>query len=149
MTRIPTAALVLGMAGLIPFLGLAGIRVLADDVVLRIAAVPQLVTYAGIILSFMAGCIWAFAAQGGRATWGLLILAVTPALWAFFLGIAQNFLGIALGAHILGLLALGFAALLPLDRYCQRCGLAPAWWMPLRIGLTVVVILSLLVAAYA
>ena len=147
-TRIPLSALVLGVAGLIPFVygaltlysagladwGLAtfGPRFVGPFVQLQ---------YGVIILSFMSGVIWGFAtrATGARAALGYG-LSVVPALWAFF------FVGGGAEASAWMLIA-GFVGLLGIDATFVRWGLAPAWWMRLRIGLTAVVVLALLATA--
>ena len=46
-------------------------------------------------------------------------------------------------------LLLGLAGLLLLDRQFVKWSLAPTWWLPLRLGLTAVVILTLLPGANA
>jgi hypothetical protein len=43
----------------------------------------------------------------------------------------------------------GFAGLLALDWLFARQGLAPAWWMPLRMLLTAIVIVCLATVALA
>ena len=145
---IPRAPLLLGLAGLIPFvwgaltvsvpgLGEWGVRTLGP----RLAGPFVLLNYGIVILAFMSGVLWGFAtkAEGSRAATGYA-LSVIPALWAFFMvGGGPVFSAIYLIAGFLGLLAL--------DWSFARQGLAPEWWMRLRILLTVVVVacLSLLV----
>ena len=70
-------------------------------------------------------------AEGRRAAL-LYALSTVPALWAVFAG----FSALAL--------ALGFALLLALDARAQAWGLAPPWWMRLRVLLTTLVVLFLL-----
>jgi hypothetical protein len=150
MTRIPAAPLLLGLGGLIPFLwgaatilspglatGTAGILPgrFTGDVVMQV--------YGLIILSFMAGVIWGFGtrAEGSRA--GLFYaLSVLPPIWAFFT--ATGATGPALAA-----LVTGFVALLPIDWTAARAGLAPAWWMSLRLMLTAVVVVCLAIGLWA
>ncbi len=145
MTRVPTVPLVLGLAGLLPFLwGAAtlfsdpladwGIRTLGP----RFTGPYVLLSYGTIILPFMSGVHWGFAtkAEGAVAASGYA-LSVLPALWAFF------FVGGGPVSAATYLLA-GFIALLGLDWMFWRQGLAPPWWMTLRIGLTAVVSLCLL-----
>ena len=142
--RVPLAALLLGLAGVVPFawgaltilvpwLGDWSLGALGS----RFTGRTLLVAYGTVILCFMLGTIWGFATRAGgdgrglRA--GLLFgLSTVPALWAFFLG----FSALAL--------ALGFAALLALDAHARRDGLAPPWWMRLRLLLTALVVLCLL-----
>ena len=82
----------------------------------------------------------------GEALWaelrgsGVDVLSVLPALWVFFT------VGAGPTSSAIYLIA-GFIGLLALDWSFWRQGLAPEWWMRLRILLTVVVgaCLSLLV----
>ncbi|NRA98481.1 MAG: DUF3429 domain-containing protein [Rhodobacteraceae bacterium] len=147
MTRIPSSALWLGIAGLIPFLwGAATIFVAPlwnfGSALFGPSMVGPfvLVSYGTIILAFMSGVLWGFAtkAEGRQAALGYG-LSVVPALWAFF------FVG---GGTMpsTSTLILGFLGLLGLDVLFWRWGLAPPWWMSLRLGLTVVVVACLTVA---
>ena len=146
MRQIPIAALALGLAGLIPFLwGAANVAYPASAGWVGGWLPPMYrgtyvsLTYGVVILSFMSGVLWGFAtkAKGAKAAVGYA-LSVVPALWAFFMvngdpgNAAVN-------------LAVGFAGLLMLDYSFARQGLAPAWWMRLRVLLTTVVLLCLAV----
>jgi hypothetical protein len=94
--------------------------------------------YGAIILAFMSGVLWGFAtkATGPTAT-ASYVLAVIPALWAFFMtGGGPTTAAVNL--------IVGFLALLLLDWHFWRLGLAPPWWMHLRGLLTAIVVLSLL-----
>lgn len=148
MREIPPAALWLGLAGLIPFVW-GVLTVLSPDLAAwgRTALGPRFVGpyvqvfYGAIILSFMSGVLWGFAtrAVGDRAAAGYA-LSVVPALWAFFMtgGGAER--------AALALLA-GFVGLLALDWLYWRWGLAPPWWMRLRVLLTAIVAICLAVTA--
>ena len=96
-------------------------------------------TYGTVILSFMSGVLWGFAtkAEGQAAALGYT-LSVIPALWAFFM------VNGAPGDAAVNLFA-GFAGLLMLDYAFARQGLAPPWWMSLRVLLTTVVLACLAV----
>ena len=144
MTQIPRTPLLLGLAGLLPFLwsaltvvqpGLAdwGARLLGS----RFAGADVLLFYGAVLRSFMSGVLWGFATRlhGSRATTGY-VLSVLPALWAFFTT------GGGVASAGLSLIA-GFTAILGLDWYFWRQGAAPDWWMQLRLLLTVVVITCL------
>jgi hypothetical protein len=93
--------------------------------------------YGTIILAFMSGVLWGFAtrASGERAAVGYA-LSVLPALWAFFM------VGAGPVSSAIYLIA-GFLGLLALDWSFWRQGLAPEWWMRLRILLTAIVIACL------
>lgn len=148
MTRIPVAALILGLAGLLPFL--AGAANTLRPGLLAGLGLPApldqgrglLASYGIIILCFMAGALWGFAARarGGWAAAGLA-LSVLPALYA--LGFVSGS-----GPRAMAMLLFGFAGLLPLDALFQWRGLAPPWWLRLRLLLSAVVCSCLALAAY-
>lgn len=142
---IPRAPLFLGIAGLIPFLfgaatlfsgGLAewAVKSLGP----RFSGPFVLLQYGSIILAFMSGVLWGFAtkASGERAAL-LYALSVIPALWVFFM------VGAGPVSSAIYLMA-GFIGLLFLDWTFWRQGLAPEWWMRLRLILTTGVVLCLL-----
>lgn len=138
---IPAAPLALGLAGVLPF-GWGALSILLPalgDWSLaalgpRLTGRTLLVTYGAAVLSFMSGAVWAFAPRArGRQAAALYALSPLPALWAVAFG------------HSATLLAVGFAALLPLDRHCRRAGPAPPWWLRLRLLLTALAVPCLLV----
>ena len=145
---IPRPALILGLSGLLPFLwGVAtllspGLAQLTLDVIgPRFIGPFVLVAYGVVILCFMSGVLWGFAARGAQSQWTGYALSVGPALWAFF------FVG---GGPIQALTALmtGFVVLLVIDLQFSRWGLTPPWWMPLRLILTTGVVLCLAVGLW-
>lgn len=143
---IPRSALALGLAGLLPFVWGAATTLSPALAAAAMQVVPPafvgaivLVTYGTVILSFMSGVLWGFAtkAEGREAAVGYA-LSVIPALWAFFMVTDTT-------AESVIWLAAGFVALLALDLSFARQGLAPVWWMKLRVLLTTVVVACLLV----
>ena len=149
-TRIPQPALLLGLAGLIPFLWSAATHL---SPALATAAGQWLspmflgayvgLTYGTVILSFMSGVLWGFAtkAEGSMAAFAYA-LSVVPALWAFFMvSDASESSRIFLAA--------GFVGLLLLDAMFQAWGLAPRWWLRLRVMLTIVVLACLAIPLQA
>ena len=149
MTQVPRSALLLGLAGLIPFvwgalsyqsaeLGDWGVAVLGP----RFVGPYVQLFYGSVILSFMSGVLWGFAtrAKDARATTGYA-LSVIPALWAFFMtgggpvSAATN-------------LIFGFLGLLILDYAFWMWNLAPPWWMRLRVMLTAIVVVCLSVGVF-
>lgn len=146
---IPRSAFVLGLAGLLPFVW--GVVTMWSQ---PAAALTQVwvgarflgpyagLFYGAIILSFMSGILWGFAskAEGSVAASGYA-LSVLPALWAFFLTS-----GGPVSASV-SLMA-GFVGLLGLDLMFWKQGLAPAWWMKLRLILTAGVVACLLPVAF-
>lgn len=145
---IPRPALLLGLAGLIPFVAAAGVIVLRPSLPLDGFNLPLmgfghlvLLAYGRMILAFMAGVLWGFAAKGGAGFWAYAA-SVTPALWVFFTGFLPD-------ADEDITLAIGFAALLALDWVFARAGLTPPWWMRLRALLTAVVLACLAISIFA
>lgn len=146
--RIPTSALLLGLAGLLPFAwgALTLYSPAAMEMTGRLVG-PRFVGpyvglfYGSVILSFMSGVLWGFAtkAEGPVASTGYA-LSVLPALWAFFMT------GGGPVSASISLIA-GFIGLLGLDWLFWNQGLAPAWWMKLRLILTAGVVLCLLPVA--
>jgi len=146
MTRIPASALLLGLAGLLPFLwGAVGILVprlttwSLGFVPGRFHGTAVMQIYGLVILSFMAGVIWGFGTRAtGRQAGLFYALSVLPPIWAFFAATG------ATGSALLALL-IGFVALLPIDWSAVRAGIAPDWWMQLRLLLTAVVSVCLII----
>ena len=149
MNRIPIAPLILGLAGLIPFVWGAATTHLPD---LQAWGAVQLgprfvgpyvqLFYGSVILSFMSGVLWGFATKtsGAQAALGYT-LSVLPALWAFFMtGGGPDAAGQSL--------IYGFAGLLLLDYVFFLWELTPPWWMRLRLLLTAIVLLSLSIGVY-
>lgn len=141
MNRIPPAALLLGLAGLIPFIWAALLTLetfpaqsLPLPAVLSGNGKLIMIRYGGIILPFMAGVLWGFATNAsGQQAVAAYSLSVLPALWWFFMP------GTGVTSALINL-ATGFAGLLLLDYAFQRWGLAPSWWLSLRLQLTAVVL---------
>jgi hypothetical protein len=143
---IPRSALVLGLAGLIPFVWGAFsqlVPALGDWGTVTLG--PRFVgpyvslSYGIVILAFMSGVLWGFSthakAQAAAIGYGLSVL---PALWAFlFVGGGPD--------SAARWLAAGFVGLLGLDYVFWRQGLAPNWWMHLRLMLTAGVVTCLVV----
>nr|WP_174823278.1 DUF3429 domain-containing protein [Ruegeria arenilitoris] len=141
--------MILGLAGLIPFIWGALTLINGDlhdwgtrTFGARFVGPYVQLFYGSVILSFMSGILWGFATKtsGGKAT-TCYVLSVLPALWAFF-----TTGGGPVSAAIN--LIVGFAALLLLDAVFWYWGLAPRWWMKLRILLTAIVVLCLSVGVY-
>ncbi len=148
--RIPRPALLLGLAGLIPFLWSAATHLLPALAEWAGQWLPPMflgayvgLTYGALILAFMSGALWGFATKTeGRAATIAYFLSVIPALWVFFMvSDASDTSAIFLAA--------GFVGLLFLDATFQAWGLAPRWWLRLRVMLTVVVLACLAVPLQA
>ena len=145
---VPRIALWLGLAGLIPFLWSALTQIWEPASALTLRSLgPRFVgpyvglAYGTVILSFMSGVLWGFTARAERTAGIGYALSVIPALWAFFM------VGGGPVSAAINLMA-GFAGLLALDFAFQRWGLAPDWWMPFRVMLTLIVLVCLGVTAF-
>lgn len=144
MSHSPRTALILGTAALLPFvwgvvtmwsqpLALATARHLGP----RFIGPYVQLSYGTVALAFLSGILWGFAsrARAGVAATGYL-LSVLPAAWAFlFVSGGPVSAATALGAGFIGVTAL--------DWLFWQQGLVPRWWMRVRLGFTVVVLLSL------
>lgn len=154
MFGIPRAPLLLGLAGLIPFIagaliasGLANANMGDPEnggypLIVAKDGSDMLELYGTIILSFMSGVLWGFSTKAGGAiaTTGY-VLSVLPALWAFSIGSGPQ-------SDTLFYLMAGFVGLLVLDYFFFREGLTPRWWMRLRVLLTSIVVICLAIGAY-
>ncbi len=149
MNQVPRSALILGLAGVVPFLW-GALTLLFEPAANfgQSAFGPRFIgpyvqlSYGIVILAFMSGVLWGFAtkADGPREAAGYS-LSVIPALWAFFM--------VGGGPVSAGMnLIFGFLGLLVLDWQFWRWGLAPAWWMNLRVLLTSLVVISLCVGVF-
>ena len=150
MRQIPAAPLILGLAGLIPFVWGALTLLLPELQAWGAARLgPRFVGpyvqlfYGSVILSFMSGVLWGFATKA-RGQWqpaACYVLSVIPALWAFFMtGGGPD----SAAMHLIW----GFAGLRLLDAAFSAWGLTPGWWLRLRMLLTAVVVLCLAVGLY-
>ncbi|MEM0935639.1 MAG: DUF3429 domain-containing protein [Pseudomonadota bacterium] len=149
LSTVPRSALLLGFAGLLPFFwGIGTIympalqNLTADTIGPRFIGPYVLLNYGQLILAFMSGVIWGLSTRAEGATQGMgFALSVVPALWAFF------FIGAGPRDAALHLMT-GFVGVLLIDLFFWRNGLAPPWWMALRIPLTALVCLCLAVPAF-
>ena len=142
---VPKPALIISFAGLLPFIwGVITIYSnVAEQLTLNLIGPRFIGPYVGlaygtVILSFMSGVLWGFATKAtGRQAANGYVLSVLPALWAFaMVGGGPVSAGINLIA--------GFIAVLVLDFAFWGWGLAPRWWMTLRIPATGIVLICLL-----
>ena len=140
---VPIPAFILGFAGAIPFLGLAGLALLSvafGGATLAAWALAALLAYGAIILSFMGGVHWGWAMAAEEPSFERLGLSVVPALF----GWGGYLLGGSIGFLII---AAGFAALLWLDLRAIAEGRAASWYRRLRWPLTLIVTACLVAAS--
>lgn len=147
--RLPLTAILLGIAGLIPFIlcGLAAIRVGTPDQLDRGAI--ALIGYGAVILSFLGGVHWGFVLQtprtetGTATRWGAskwLALGVVPALIGWLALLAPLYRMTDIGIAVL---IAGFLATVVVEQQMRRRELVPASYMALRWGLSIVVLMIL------
>lgn len=126
----PRPALVLGAAGLLPTLSALLVLLFAgrahQDIAFRAAG-----AYGAIILSFLGGAWWGLAAARGhpRDLMLWLGLAVLPALAAWGVVYALSPLSLAVLSGL-------FLLCLWTDRELSRRYVAPEWWLPMRLPLS-------------
>lgn len=143
--QVPDAAAWLGAFGLIPFVA-GTLLILSSDAGW---AYEALRFYAASILAFMGGVQWGLAMTAvgstdgdGPVLWQRLSMSVLPALIAW--------LALLLDApYDLLIIAVAFGLLLTSDLAAMKSGWAPAWYARLRIPLTTVVLICLVIAAWA
>ncbi len=144
-SAIPTPALILGWAGVLPFAALSLMVATGWSPPLWRAlhwpAPEALWLYGALILSFMGGAQWGAPTVRDARSWRPYLISVLPALWAFASAPAPVALRFA------GLIA-GFLALAAYDLWCARRGETPAWYGRLRAQLTAAVCVCLAAAHF-
>ena len=135
--NIPRSALSLGLAGLLPFWGLA-ISIIVLDTPIKYFAVQAGITYGAVILSFLGGIHWGLAAMNERhANWLSLGWGVTPSLIAWGALFLQPSLGLIL-------LVIGFLAAAIIDFRIFSFNNYTPWFGRLRTVLSIGTITALL-----
>ncbi len=148
--RLPTAALLLGLAGLIPFIGCGLAAVSPGSPEQAARAMLALIAYGAVILAFLGGVHWGFVLEhptdgaadpNNRRENARLILGVVPSLIGW-VALLAPFLG---GQEVaLAILIAGFVATIATESRLRRGGLVPPGYMMLRWALSVVVLLTLI-----
>jgi len=152
LSDAPLLVLVLGFGGLIPFAaGAIGIMAGGQAALQATVALP---VYGAVILSFLAGGRWAgeLVIAGDTPRSGVMLFAISLSLLAWFAVIMQvwNRPGLPLDLELTGwlLLCAGFIVQFLWDRSAVRGATFPAWYLPLRLILTVGAVASLAIAAF-
>jgi hypothetical protein len=148
VTGVPRAAVIWGLLGLLPFLYGAALTLTAPETLPTLGLFDSspaggahiLERFGAAILAFMGGCLWGFSSAGRRPTLVLLGGSAIPAFIAF-VAIQPN------PALSCIWLAFGFVVLQGLDVLYSRAGVAPDYWLSLRLPLTAVVMACLLIGA--
>ena len=131
----PLGPWLLGLSGLIPFIGCVAL-VFAAPPPFNTVAETAFISYGAVILSFLGGARWgAELVRGGdRPSTGRLAAAVVPSVIGWF-AVTLLYAGAPIA---LGMILVAGVAQLFWDLAAARSGLLPAWTAPLRITLTVV-----------
>ena len=142
LNPVPMGAVILGVAGLIPFLGFAALSVAGNDGGLGTQGLSPrtiLSAYGAVIASVLGGIRWGAAAARNAGS-GDYLLAIVPSLvaWAALAAPAPWDL------RILGVLVLAWGLV---DQDMPRRGIVPRWLGRLRLVLSGVAGAALLVAA--
>lgn len=139
---VPMGAIILGVAGLIPFLGFAALAVSGSDGGLgSIGLSPRTILsgYGAVIASFLGGIRWGAAAARNAGN-GDYLVAIVPSLVAW----AAMALSAPWDLRVLGVLVIAWGLI---DQDLHRRGLVPLWLGRLRLVLSGVAGTALLVAA--
>lgn len=151
LSDAPMTPLLLGFAGLIPFV--AGAFALALGGPAGAQAAAALPVYAAIVLSFLAGGRWAaeIILRADAPRTGVMVLAALLALMGWLAVLMQGWVrpGMPFDAELAGWLILmaGFALSYVWDRSAVAEATYPKWYAPLRLALTLAAVLSLAAAA--
>ena len=138
---IPTVALVLSVAGLVPFVFLAVASQLVDGLPSSEAHFA-LAAYGAVILSFLGGVHWGGACRAsGGFTWSTGVFSVLPSLVGWSAIILPTDFGLLV-------LSFAFALMLIVDHRAISHGMLPQWYWRLRWPLTLIVVLSLVVGFF-
>jgi len=131
----PKIARLLGLAGLLPQIFVV-LVLLEHNGELRYLALSLGYAYAALILSFLGGIWWGLAARSDTPPVWLWVVAVIPSLIA--LGSAVPWAtGQAWPGPSLYVLGVSLILSLLVDWRLQKMGLAPPWWLQLRVPLSV------------
>lgn len=146
--RPPPLARLLGYAGLLP--QAAAVAALALGAQGRFTIGVLGFTYAALILSFLGGAWWGLAARAERPPAWAWTAAIAPSLVALAaIGTVLSY-RIPLSQIAVGLLGASILLSPLVDRAFVQAGIAPRWWMRLRLPLSLglgLLTLALLIVA--
>jgi len=135
---LPSAAIALGAAGLLPFIAFS-IGAVGADADKSLVATQGLIGYGGVILGFLGGVHWGFTLadeDDDRPARARLALGVLPALvgWAAILAAILHFAIIGLA-----ILIAGHIGTIVVEHRAAKRDLVPSGYMALRWVLAVIV----------
>ena len=145
--NLPPSALLLGLAGLLPFIG-CGLMAVAVPEIQAVSWVFALCAYGAVVLAFLGGVHWGLVLGGPEDPAAPLQVATRLAL-----GIAPSLIGwaavllalVTLGELGLAVLIVGFVAAILTESRLGRMGLVPPGYLWLRWLLSVIVLVVLVV----
>ena len=131
----------LGWAGVLPFVGLSLASAFPTSVIDAKWALGALTLYGAAILSFLGGVTWGLTlAREGQLDPQSGVRGLVVSNGASLAAFGATLLPAAMGLPVL---MTGFVAMLVYDLRNIARGLLPAWYRPLRIGLSAAAIASL------
>jgi hypothetical protein len=150
LPRLPPAAIGLGLAGLVPFLGLGIAALATPDEAAAQRYLLALVAFGAVTLAFLGGVHWGFVLHPAALPEGMsaderrdatrLGLGVLPSLIGFA-ALLTPVLGVAEVG--LAVLIVGYIATVITEAQLRRRQLVPGGYMALRWALSVVVLIVL------
>lgn len=141
-SRASAPAMILGISGLVPFVGLAAIIALGPPT-WYVYWLVALSYYGAVILTFVGALHWGYALKRnarGRDAWLQYAFSVAPALIAWLSLLFPVWTALKLQAA--GLLICWL-----FDRSMSRSDPVPPWFLLLRTGLTLVGAVSLILSS--
>lgn len=153
----PSSVVWLGYGGLLPFIALAAGSFFSPEYGARCQV--ALILYGTVILSFVGALHWGFAMTlpglSASKRSESLVWSVFPALLAWLAAllmvaaVRDSFVSATLGATVAaGLLLVGFISNYVQDARLASVARIPAWYLPLRLRLTVVACICIAAAGY-
>ena len=149
-TRLPLAALGLGLLGVVPFIVLGIAAVSTTDAVQSARLLLALVAYGAVVLAFLGGVHWGFVlhpvlpeglSPDSRRDATRLGLGVLPSLIGWLAMLIP-----LLGLPEIGLavLIVGFLATIVTEHALRRRGLVPPAYVAMRWALSIIVLVVLI-----
>lgn len=146
--ELPTAALGLGLAGAIPFILLTPAFSSLLPEVLSARPIEAQAAYGAVILSFLGGPHWGLAMVRTHAPPHDKVFNINISTVRYIWSIVPSLLAwpalLLSDIPKMSLLIVSFSLVLGVDAWCSMQGLLPPWYLPLRVLLSLVVILCLI-----
>ena len=143
MSQIPKTIKIIATLGLLPFFlgAIATFKVSILDFDTKVLLIKLSTLYAGLILSFLGGCLFGFESVFGKTPNKMrLWLSIIPSIWSL--------IALQIPHFSASILALGFLVVYEFDRKSSLAGTVPGWWLSLRLPLTAIVILNLTIIGF-